>query len=210
MNDTPSCQLYLISPLDVSGDFPLRLAEALGAGDVAAFQLRVKDVDPEEAARLAEPLLAICKKHEVAFVVNDDVTLAKHLGADGVHLGQGDASLEEARAALGKDVQIGITCHDSRHLAMEAGEGGANYVAFGAFFPTRTKETIYRPEPEILKWWSTLMEIPCVAIGGITPENCEPLVAAGADFLAVSSSVWNVAEGPARAIEKFQAAIGSV
>ena len=210
MNDTPSCQLYLISPLDVSGDFPLRLAEALGAGDVAAFQLRVKDVDPEEAARLAEPLLAICKEHDVAFVVNDDVTLAKHLGADGVHLGQGDASLKEARAALGKDVQIGITCHDSRHLAMEAGEGGANYVAFGAFFPTRTKETIYRPEPEILKWWSTLMEIPCVAIGGITPENCEPLVAAGADFLAVSSSVWNVAEGPARAIEKFQAAIGSV
>ena len=210
MNDTPSCQLYLISPLDVSGDFPLRLAEALGAGDVAAFQLRVKDVDPEEAARLAEPLLAICKEHDVAFVVNDDVTLAKHLGADGVHLGQGDASLKEARAALGKDVQIGITCHDSRHLAMEAGEGGADYVAFGAFFPTRTKETIYRPEPEILKWWSTLMEIPCVAIGGITPENCEPLVAAGADFLAVSSSVWNVAEGPARAIEKFQAAIGSV
>ncbi|WP_246218690.1 thiamine phosphate synthase [Parasphingorhabdus halotolerans] len=210
MNETLSCQLYLISPLNVGGDFPLRLTEALGTGDVAAFQFRVKDADPEEAARLAEPLQAICKDHDVAFVVNDDVALAKNLGADGVHLGQGDTSLRSARAELGKDVQIGITCHDSRHLAMEAGEGGANYVAFGAFFPSQTKETIYQPEPEILKWWSTLMEIPCVAIGGVTPENCKPLVAAGADFLAVSSAVWNDNDGPASVIEKFQAAIGSV
>jgi|TARA_R110002049_G_scaffold206569_3_gene377042 thiamine-phosphate pyrophosphorylase len=202
MNDIP-CQLYLISPLDVGGDFPQRLRQALEAGPVAAFQFRVKDVDPEEAARLAEPLKAICDEFDVAFIVNDDVALAERLGADGVHLGQGDESLKNARAALGKDVQIGITCHDSRHLAMEAGEGGANYVAFGAFFPTETKETQYKPELDIVQWWAEMMEIPCVAIGGITPDNCRPLIDAGADFLAVSGAVWNDPAGPAAAVRKF-------
>ncbi|MDM8011388.1 MAG: thiamine phosphate synthase [Parasphingorhabdus sp.] len=202
MNDIP-CQLYLISPLDVGGNFPQRLRQALEAGPVAAFQFRVKDVDPEEAARLAEPLKAICDEFDVAFIVNDDVALAERLGADGIHLGQGDESLKNARAALGKDVQIGITCHDSRHLAMEAGEGGANYVAFGAFFPTETKETQYKPELEIVQWWAEMMEIPCVAIGGITPDNCRPLIDAGADFLAVSGAVWNDPAGPAAAVRKF-------
>jgi len=202
MNDIP-CQLYLISPLDVGGDFPQRLRQALEAGPVAAFQFRVKDIDPEEAARLAEPLKAICDEFDVAFIVNDDVALAERLGADGVHLGQGDESLKNARAALGKDVQIGITCHDSRHLAMEAGEGGANYVAFGAFFPTETKETQYKPGLDIVQWWAEMMEIPCVAIGGITPDNCRPLIDAGADFLAVSGAVWNDPAGPAAAVRKF-------
>ena len=202
MNDIP-CQLYLISPLDVGGDFPQRLRQALEAGPVAAFQFRVKDIDPEEAARLAEPLKAICDEFDVAFIVNDDVALAQRLGADGVHLGQGDESLKNARAALGKDVQIGITCHDSRHLSMEAGEGGANYVAFGAFFPTETKETQYKPELDIVQWWAEMMEIPCVAIGGITPDNCRPLIDAGADFLAVSGAVWNDPAGPAAAVRKF-------
>ena len=202
MNDMP-CQLYLISPLDVGGSFPERLRKALAAGPVAAFQFRVKDVDPEEAARLAEPLQAICDEFDVAFIVNDDVALAKRLGADGVHLGQGDESLENARAALGKDVQIGITCHDSRHLAMEAGEGGANYVAFGAFFPTETKETRHKPELDLVRWWAEMMELPCVAIGGITPDNCQPLIDAGADFLAVCGAVWNDPGGPAAAVRKF-------
>lgn len=199
----PSCQLYLISPLDVGGDFPERLQQALEAGPVAAFQFRVKDVEQGEAERLAEPLKEICDAHDVAFIVNDDVDLAKRLAADGVHLGQGDGDLKDARAELGDQMQIGITCHDSRHLAMEAGEGGANYVAFGAFFPTTTKETHHRPEVDILKWWSTIMEIPCVAIGGITPDNCQPLVNAGADFLAVSGSVWNDPQGPAHAVKRF-------
>ncbi len=199
----PPCQLYLISPLDVGGDFPEQLQQALEAGPVAAFQFRVKDVDQSEAARLAEPLKAICDAHDVAFIVNDDVVLAKRLAADGVHLGQGDGDLKDARTELGDQIQIGITCHDSRHLAMEAGEGGANYVAFGAFFPTTTKETHHRPEVDILKWWSTVMEIPCVAIGGITPDNCQPLVDAGADFLAVSGSVWNDPQGPAHAVKHF-------
>lgn len=187
----PPCQLYLISPLDVSGGFPDRLARALDAGPVAAFQFRVKDVDQHEAARLAEPLQRICADREVAFIVNDSISLTKRLGADGVHLGQGDGDPREARSILGPSVQIGVTCHDSRHLAMEAGEAGADYVAFGAFFPTATKETSHRPDPSILSWWTTVFEIPCVAIGGITPDNAAPLVVAGADFLAVSGAVWN-------------------
>ena len=187
----PACQLYLISPLDVGGDFPDRLERAIAAGPVAAFQFRVKDMDQHEAARLAAPLQEICEASDVGFIVNDSVPLAKRLRADGVHLGQGDGDPREAREELGRDVQIGITCHASRHLAMEAGEAGADYVAFGAFFDSPTKPSEHRPEPEILEWWSTLFEIPCVAIGGIEPRNCQPLVRVGADFLAVSSAVWS-------------------
>ncbi|HEX8192968.1 MAG TPA: thiamine phosphate synthase [Allosphingosinicella sp.] len=200
----PPCQLYLISPLDVGGDFPERLEAALSGGPVAAFQFRVKGVDQHEAARLAEPLQRICEAHEVAFIVNDDMALAKRIGADGVHLGQGDGDPREARALLGPSAQIGITCHDSRHLAMDAGEAGADYVAFGAFFPTATKETAHRPDPSILSWWSRLFEIPSVAIGGVTPENGRVLVEAGADFLAVCNAVWGHPEGPAAAVAAFQ------
>lgn len=189
------CQLYLVSPLDVSGAFPDRLARALDAQrpemPVTAFQYRVKGLDQHEATRLAEPLQAICAARDIAFIVNDSIALAKRLGADGVHLGQGDGDLREARELLGRDAQIGITCHNSRHLAMEGGEAGADYVAFGAFFPTTTKQIEHRAEPEILTWWQSLFELPCVAIGGITPENCLPLIEAGADFLAVSGAVWN-------------------
>jgi len=198
-------QLYLISPLDVGGGFPDRLARALDAGPVAAFQFRVKGIDQHEAARLAEPLQAICAQRDVAFIVNDSASLAKRLGADGVHLGQEDGDVGEAREALGREAQIGVTCHDSRHLAMEAGEAGADYVAFGAFFPTETKEVKHHAEPEILAWWQSLFEIPCVAIGGITPENCWPLVKAGADFLAVSGAVWNGDE--AAAVKAFEKAL---
>lgn len=195
--------LYLISPQDVGGDFPDRLRAALGGGPVAAFQLRVKGVDQHELARLAEPLQAICAERGVAFIVNDDVGLAKRLGADGVHLGQKDGDPRDARAVLGPAAQIGITCHDSRHLAMEAGEAGADYVAFGAFFPTTTKEVSHVPELGILGWWATLFELPSVAIGGITPDNGRQLVEAGADFLAVCGAVWNAPE-PAKVIEAFQ------
>lgn len=187
----PGCQIYLISPLEVGGAFPDRLASALDAAEVAAFQFRVKGLGEHEAARLAEPLQRICGERDVAFIVNDSVALAKRLGADGVHLGQRDGTVEEARQRLGRGAQIGVTCHASRHLAMEAGEAGADYVAFGAFFPTATKTVEHHAEPEILTWWQALMEIPCVAIGGITPANCAPLVRAGADFLAVSAGVWN-------------------
>ncbi|MEN9926677.1 MAG: hypothetical protein RL268_2803 [Pseudomonadota bacterium] len=201
------CQLYLISPLDVGGTFPERLARALDAGPVAAFQFRVKDIDEHEAARLAAPLQEICAAREVAFIVNDSISLAKRIKADGVHLGQDDGTVEEARQRLGRDAQIGVTCHNSRHLAMEAGEAGADYVAFGAFFPTTTKQTEHRAEPDLLSWWQELMEIPCVAIGGITPENCAPLVEAGADFLAVSGAVWNGDE--VEAVKAFHRVLGA-
>ncbi len=204
----PTCQLYLISPLDVGGDFPGQLAEALDAGPVAAFQFRVKGLDQHEAARLAEPLQAICAAHDVAFIVNDDVALAKRLGADGVHLGQGDGDPGEARKILGPQSQIGVTCHASRHLAMEAGEAGADYVAFGAFFPTTTKAVEHRAEPEILEWWQGMFELPCVAIGGITVDNASTLVEAGADFLAVSGGVWAHSEGPGAAVRAFAALLG--
>ncbi len=208
-----ACQLYLISPLEVGGDFPARLENALAAGKdlVTAFQFRVKGLDQHEAAELAAPLQAICAAHDVAFIVNDDVALARRLKADGVHLGQDDGNPREAReelgAELGGTMQIGVTCHASRHLAMEAGEAGADYVAFGAFFPSTTKDKgdAERPTTEIIEFWAGLFEIPMVAIGGITPDNCAPLVAAGADFIAVSGAVWNGDE--IAAIEAFAKAM---
>lgn len=195
-------KLYLISPQDISGVFPDRLKVALEPGVAAAFQLRVKDIGEHELARLAEPLQRICADADVAFIVNDSIALAKRLAADGVHLGQSDGDVGEARAVLGPAAQIGKTCHDSRHLAMEAGEAGADYVAFGAFYPTTTKPSDYRPEPSILTWWSTVFEIPCVAIGGITVKNAKPLVEAGADFLAVSQAVWG-SDDAASAVRAF-------
>lgn len=204
-----STQLYLISPLEVGGDFPERLTRALSAGKglVTAFQFRVKGLDQHEAARLAEPLQAICAEHDCAFIVNDDVALTKRLKADGVHLGQDDGDPKEAREELGRDAQIGVTCHASMHLAMEAGEEGADYVAFGAFFESTTKDKgdAERPTIDMIERWVKLFEIPVVAIGGITPDNCKPLVDAGADFLAVSGGVWNGDE--IAAIEAFKKAL---
>jgi thiamine-phosphate pyrophosphorylase len=203
-----AAKLYLISPQDVGGTFPERLKAALEPGLATAFQLRVKDMDEHQLARLAEPLQRICADADVAFIVNDSMALAKRLGADGVHLGQSDGDVREARALLGPAAQIGKTCHDSRHLAMEAGEAGADYVAFGAFYPTTTKPSDYRPGPSILTWWSSVFEIPCVAIGGITADNARPLVDAGADFLAVCQAVWSKND-TAAAVRAFEAVLAA-
>jgi thiamine-phosphate pyrophosphorylase len=199
----PPSLLYLISPPTIDDGFVEQLRAAFDGGPVAAFQLRLKGVDEDEIARLAGPLQALCVERDVAFIINDSIALAKRLEADGVHLGQGDGDPREARRILGPDVQIGVTCHASRHLAMEAGEAGADYVAFGAFFPTTTKETEHRPELAILTWWSAVFELPCVAIGGVTAQNGRALVEAGADFLAVSSAVWAHPEGPGAAVAEF-------
>jgi thiamine-phosphate pyrophosphorylase len=187
----PACQLYLISPpaIDLAAH-AVALAGALSAGPVAAYQLRLKGADDAAVLAAAAVLQPLCAAADVAFIINDSAALAHAAGADGVHLGQGDGSAADARLLLGRDAQIGVTCHASRHLAMEAGEAGADYVAFGAFFATATKHVAHVAEPAIIAWWVAISQIPCVAIGGITAGNCAPLVAAGADFLAVSHAVW--------------------
>ncbi|MFN3628282.1 thiamine phosphate synthase [Parvibaculum sp.] len=201
-----SCRLYLITPPRFEpGAFADTLKAALDAGDVACLQLRLKGEneappDADAIRRAAEILMPLVQARDIAFLINDRPDLAAELGADGAHIGQTDMAYAQARKILGPDRIIGVTCHASRHLAMEAGEAGADYVAFGAFYKTDTKEPISKAEPEILTWWSELFELPCVAIGGITPENAAPLVRAGADFLAVSSGVWSHEGGPAAAV----------
>jgi len=197
------CRLYLISPPKLSAaNFLAPLKEALAGGDVASFQLRLKHVSDDEIRRATDTLRPIVQAAGTAFILNDRPDLAAELGCDGVHVGQEDASYAQARAALPKGI-VGVTCHDSRHLAMEAGEAGADYVAFGAFYPTTTKPSHYRPQPPILSWWASVFEIPCVAIGGITPDNAKPLVDAGADFLAVCQAVWGK-DDPAAAVRAFE------
>ena len=181
------------------------LKEALGGGDVASFQLRLKHAGDDEIRRTCDSLRPIVQAAGAAFILNDRPDLAAELGCDGVHVGQEDASYAEARAAMGKNAIVGVTCHDSRHLAMEAGEAGADYVAFGAFFPTRTKEPKTAADIELLDWWAQNMVVPCVAIGGITVKNAAPLIAAGADFLAVAAGVWEHEEGPRAAVTAFNA-----
>lgn len=198
-------QLYLITPPRIDPGFAATLAEALDAGEVSALQIRLKDHSRDEIRALAPELIQTAHARDVAVILNDDPGLAADLGCDGVHIGQQDGSVKAARAVMGKDRTVGVTCHDSRHLAMVAGEAGADYVAFGAFFPTDTKQAPTRAEPGLLTWWTELFELPCVAIGGITPENAGPLVDAGADFLAVSGGVWKHAEGPAAAVKAFNA-----
>jgi thiamine-phosphate pyrophosphorylase len=200
------CRLYLISPPRIAAqDFSLVLKEALGGGDVASFQLRLKHAGDDEIRRACDVLRPIVQAAGAAFILNDRPDLAAELGCDGVHVGQEDAAYAQARAAVGKDAIVGVTCHDSRHLAMEAGEAGADYIAFGAFFPTQTKEAKTRAEIELLAWWAENMVVPCVAIGGITTRNAPPLIAAGADFLAVASGVWEYKDGPRAAVAAFNA-----
>lgn len=203
------CRLYLVSPPVIELPvFAENLKSALDGGDVGAFQLRLKNANDEEIVRAADILLPICRGREVAFILNDRADLAVKIGADGVHLGQDDGKVKAARKLVGKDAIIGISCHDSKHLAMDAGEQGADYVAFGAFYPTTSKspEALAKygvPTPDILNWWQTYMVLPCVAIGGINPQNCLPLVRAGADFIAVIQAVWNHPQGAKVAVAEF-------
>lgn len=201
-------KLYVITPprFDAAA-FSERLAAALDAGPVAAVQLRLKGVDDGAIRRACEVLLPIAHAREVAFILNDRPDLAAEMGCDGVHVGQHDVPYPEARRIVGEEAIVGVTCHNSRHLAMEAAEAGADYVAFGAFYPSATKAGPTRAEIDLLRWWSELMVVPCVAIGGIAPGNCRPLIEAGADFVAASAGVWDYPEGPAAAVKAFTEAI---
>lgn len=203
-------QLYLISPPRIGPEFADALAAALDAGPVGCFQLRLKDIAEDNLCRAIDTLRPLAQARDVAFLINDRADLAVRLGCDGAHLGQDDlgpGGVGAARRAL-PGLSLGVTCHGSRHLAMEAAEAGADYVGFGAFFPTATKDAKARAEIEIIGWWSGLMEVPCVAIGGITAENCGDLVAAGADFVAVIGAVWNAAGGPAAGVRAMLEAMG--
>lgn len=209
MSDTGiGCRLYLITPpaFDPTA-FRDSLAEALDAGDVAAVQLRLKDADDDVWRRAIDALRPVAQSRDVAFLLNDRADLVAASGCDGAHVGQDDLPARDARRLIGPDRMLGVTCHASRDLAMQAGEDGADYVAFGAFFPSGTKEAARRADPDILQWWSELMELPCCAIGGITAENCAPLVRAGADFLAVVGAVWSHPEGPGAGVRVLNGAI---
>lgn len=208
----PPCRLYLITPpvIENLNAFAGALEAALDAGDVAALQIRLKPADPQMIRDAVAQLLPIAQSRGVAVILNDDPEQARATGCDGVHVGQSDTDLAQARRIMGPDAMIGVTCHDSRHLAMEAAEGGADYVAFGAFYPTQTKTTEYRADPELLTIWQETMETPCVAIGGVTPATAGALAQAGADFVAVSGAVWNHPEGPAAAVRAFNHALTEV
>ncbi|MSP81204.1 MAG: thiamine phosphate synthase [Rhodospirillales bacterium] len=198
-------RLYLISPerLDHPNLFADDLRRALDGGDVAAFQLRLKAASDAEISRAADTLRPVCQQRDVSFIMNDRPDLAVKLDCDGVHVGQDDMPYAEARRIVGPDRQVGVTCKASRDLAMTAAEAGADYVAFGAFFTSTTKSVTTPASLEILEWWSELFEVPCVAIGGITVENCKPVIEAGADFLAVAGGVWNHGNGPEAAVRAF-------
>ncbi len=212
MPGEPSCRLYVITPEkipDLPG-FADLLDEALNAGDVACVQLRLKDVDDATISTFVKKLMPICHRHDVAFILNNRPDLAAQLGCDGVHVGIDDMPYAEARRIMGPDATVGVTCKDSRHLAMELADEGADYVAFGAFFPTTTKSDTVPADIEIVEIWSETTNVPCVAIGGITVENCGALVKAGADFIAVCSGIWNYPQGPAAAVRDFNALFVSV
>jgi len=202
------CRAYLITPpkLDPKA-FAGQLAAALDAGDVAAVQLRLKDVGDDGWHRTIDALRPVAQSRGVAFLLNDRADLVRSSGADGVHVGQDDMPARQARALIGPDLTLGVTCKGSRDLAMQAGEDSADYVAFGAFFPSGTKDVSNFISRDILQWWSEMMELPCCAIGGITPQNCAPLVRAGADFLAVVGCIWNHSDGPAAGVRALNAAI---
>ena len=206
-----TCRLYLITPprIEVAG-FAEALARALDAGDVACVQLRLKEVSDDDIRRAAKALLAVTATRDVALIMNDRPDLARETGCDGVHVGQQDAPYEAARQVVGADAIVGVTCHGSRDLAIEAAAKGADYVAFGAFYATATKEAKARANLDTLAWWSEMTTVPSVAIGGITPANCPPLVRAGADFLAVVTAVWDHPDSPAAAVKAFESAIAEL
>ena len=204
------CRLYLITPpvIEDIDAFAAQLTSALEGGDVACLQIRLKTAEgvaasDEHIRTVGRMIIPLAQERDVAVLINDRPDLAADLGADGVHVGQQDASIKDSRRIMGADAIIGVTCHDSRHMGLLAGEQGADYVAFGAFYPTQTKDASTQADPELLRWWQEMIEIPCVAIGGITVANAEPLVEAGADFLAVSGGVWNAEGGPRQAVAAF-------
>ena len=201
-------KLYLISPPNINAnEFIFSLDDVLNTGLVSCFQLRLKNVKDEDIIESSKALKPICNKYHVPFILNDRLDLVNKVEADGVHLGEDDDSILEARKLLGPKAIIGASCYNSKHLAMEAAEEGADYVAFGAFFATITKDPKTKADINIIKDWTLISNIPCVAIGGINSSNCKELVDAGVDFIAVVGSIWNKNDDPKSAINKFKSII---
>ncbi len=202
------CRLYIITPetFDLR-IFPDLLARALDAGDVAAVQLRLKNSDDDVWKRAIDALRPVAQAHGVAFLLNDRADLVVAAGCDGAHVGQTDMPAREARRLIGPGLTLGVTCKSSHDLARRAVEDGADYVAFGAFFPSNSKQVTNLADPEILRTWSQQKALPCCAIGGITAANLAPLVQAGANLLAIIGGVWNQLGGPAAGVRAINVAI---
>lgn len=197
-------QIYLISPPQIElKDFSLKLENALKTGFVPSFQLRLKNYSPSEIKKISQEIKKICDENNCLFLLNDFYEIALEVGASGVHVGIDDKKISQIRQNSPKNFVIGASCYDSKHLAMEAGEQGADYISFGAFFETQTKISRGKPTVEILNWASEILNLPIVAIGGINDKNCVELVKNGADFLAVISYVWQHPEGVEVAIKNL-------
>lgn len=210
MNADDQTGLYLLTPPKIDlAVFPDRLKSVLDTGTIDCLQLRLKDVSDDEIRKAIDAILPLCADRDIPLILNDRPDIAKKSGADGVHVGEEDASYDEARAIMGEEHIVGVSCYDSRHRAMELGEKGADYVAFGAFYPTQTKEAKTSVTPEIIEIWTTFTTVPCVAIGGITADNLGPIVEAGADFIAVTGGVWNHPDGPEAGAKAIKAAIAA-
>ena len=206
---TSKPRLYLITPpeIDTVSGFVAKAEQAFAGGDVAALQIRIKDadevIDRSVSRALALALKPICAAANVALIMNDAPDLCAELDLDGVHVGASDTPVAQAREIVGLDRIVGATCKNSRDKAMRAAEAGADYVAFGAFYPTPTKQNATPADIETLEAWAEFATVPVVAIGGVTADNAAPLIAAGADFIAVVRAVWDHPQGPKAGVAAF-------
>ncbi len=196
--------IYLISPNKIINNFYKNLRLVLKSNKVSFFQLRLKKYSIKKKFFIGKKIKKICKNNKVKFIVNDDPYLAKKLNADGCHLGQKDMNINKVRKIIGNKT-IGVTCHNSIKLAKKAIKSGANYIAFGAFYSSKTKKTKYKASIEILNKAKKLNNIPIVAIGGINLKNYRKLLLNKADFLAISGYIWSNKEyKPLKAVESLK------
>ena len=198
--------LYLITPPQIHDiNIENKLKNIFQTGVVKVLQLRLKKSKDQEIIDAGKILKTLCKNHNVTLIINDRPDLAHKIGADGVHIGEEDSSIENARAILGKNAIIGVSCYNSKHQAMIAAEKGADYVAFGAFFKSSTKKTTFRANLELLRWAKKKINMPTVAIGGINSSNYKKVLLNGANYIACSSYIWNNKKiDPVSAINKFK------
>jgi len=203
-------KIYLISPPKIIvKDFAHSLQNALKTGLVPVFQLRLKDYERSEIKKIAQEIKKICHDNNCLFLLNDYYDIALEVGADGVHLGSEDKEIITARKNSAKNFIIGASCYDSRDLAIKAAEQGADYLSFGTFFLSQTKNSKGKPTTEIIEWCVEMTDLPVVAIGGINDKNCHSLVSAKVDFLSVVSYVWNHPSGEAEALRGLDSAINA-